>query len=167
MENTEIFIVPLKNTLEDRLKDYGFESYEELTPDNKRESLCRFIRKCAWRKDIAQLFYYNNGPVSCRLDFNVCLIVEGRDRVLTAISVSQLKRRGPDYKFPGFLKKIRAGRKVNYIVNDVIDSLNWFDSYNSRKKCLEAIRNAKPEDNIAIRPAYDFYSSVERMLMEP
>lgn len=167
MGNIETFIVPLRDALERRLKEHGFASFEELAPDSGRESLYRFIRLCTWRKDIVQLFFNNNDPDSCRLDFNVCLIVEGRERILTAISVSQLKRRELEYKFPKLLKTKRAGQTIDSISNDVIDSLSWFDQYNSKKKCLEVIRNAKPEDNIAIKPAYGFYPAVEKMLIEP
>lgn len=165
MTNFDIFIRPLLGRM-DKLQEDGFGAFKKTSHDNGRDSVYHWERICTWRKDVVQLVFFNDRPDSCRLGFQVSLIIDGRDCIFSAISVSHLRHNALDYQFPKLLKGLRASQTVDKILKDLFESMRWFDGYKDKRNCLALIREAKPEDNIAIQMTSKIYPAVEKLLLE-
>jgi hypothetical protein len=166
MQNINIIIAPLIKEM-DTLNQFGFGPFKKSSLDNGRNSIYSSERLCDWRKDIIQMTFFTDRPDSCRIDFQVFLITEERDRLLAAVSVSDLRRKAFNYPFPKVLKTLRANKTIEKIIKDIIESLTWFDRFKNKHKCLEAIRNAENQENIVIKTTSKFFPDVERVLSIP
>jgi hypothetical protein len=94
------------------------------------------------------------------------LTANNYDYILSTVSVSQLVRNKFEYKFPILFKKSREKQVVEDIFNDLNEAMKWFEQYDEKIKCINMIKNAKPEDNIAISEKNKNYPIIEKMLLE-
>jgi hypothetical protein len=165
MNNHDYFIVPIVKEL-DKLQERGFQPYEKTTVDNGRDILYRWENPLEWKKSVIQLIHGKNDPSSCRIDFHVYLRAEDLYHFLTGISLSNFLRKQFEYKFPMFLKQIRASSVIEQIVQDVFNHLGWFDRYD-KKVCLSLIKEGNPAENVGIGPTGKIYPAIEKRLLEP
>lgn len=161
MDNYEAYIKPLMERL-DKLKELGFTSYEELRVKGG-DVLHRWIRILPWKKDVVQVSHFKKDPRACGYDFQVYLIVDGRDVIFAAPPATTFKHREIEYKFPQLFKGLRASSVVEDIAGDILGSLDWFNDYADKKVCLTRIKEAKDGDHI-MRTNAPIYPAVEKLL---
>ena len=131
------FIEPIVNQF-NKLSCDGFNKHLEKIK-SKSAILDRWVRDLRWKKDIIQLYYIEDNPQSCRVGLQTYIVVEEKELILAAVSVSDLQRKKFDYRFPILFGKMRSGNIVKNVYEDVRKSIDWFTQFEDKRKCLEYI----------------------------
>jgi hypothetical protein len=160
MKTNEVFIQPIVNSFKN-LSTEGFDTHLEKLK-SKGAILERWARVLDWKKDIVQLYYFQDNPPSCRVDLQTYLVVEQREIILAAISVSDLRHKKIEYRFPALFGKSRSADIVKNIYEDVKRSMDWFTQYENKKKCLDYIVSGTS----GIKPKGTLYPDIVKTLSE-
>lgn len=161
--NVKIFIEPLKLQLQ-KLKEFGFVEYKESKIDN--DIVCRWERSSEWKMDVIQLTYFEENPNDCKIGRHVYLIVEGRDYILTTMSVLNSKCKTYEYQFPKLFKELKAKKFIDEVTDDLVKQIEWFNKFKNKHECLELIKKADPDDNIAIGTSGRIFPIIEKILSD-
>lgn len=157
MSSIDLLITPIVNKLND-LSEHGFV-YKGPIKLNDGKIIHNWERSIGWKKERIQLFHYSKEPKWCEVTLWLYLLINNMPCLLTHDNVSKIMHSETQYKFPLFLKKLRATGFIEKVVEDILHSMLWFDN-KTRQECLKVLES----DNTSINKDSTVYQNAIDLL---
>lgn len=158
MNNIDLFVRPLIDRLTDLLKKSGYGDPGSSKYEGKTS--VKWMRDRNGILNKVKLVFANRNPTSLSLGLSISVRIGEDEVILTGTDVNKLRRSRVFYDVPFLFGKLRATSFVEGIIEDLKESLSWFEEYSDKRKCLEMVRSGEA----GISPKGTLYEEILKKL---